>query len=148
MGTTLTWPPLRIAAGFIGLPSVLVAMACVRSLNLFPASSRQRLSLSHQAAPPKRDLALATLSRNLHRVPAARISVRGPRRASDYEGSRPSHRRPSLLPTDDVPDWRGPSTMANDSLNEARHVTTASSDALRARRMLSVMRMSRSWVFP
>jgi len=42
MGATLTWlqkprntwPPLRIAAGLIGLPAVLVAMACVRGLNL------------------------------------------------------------------------------------------------------------------
>src|SRR5262245_20604783 len=42
MGATLTclqkqrtiWRPLRIAAGLIGLPSVLVAMACVRGLNL------------------------------------------------------------------------------------------------------------------
>jgi hypothetical protein len=42
MGAALTWlqtqrtmwPPLRIGAGLIGLPTVLVAIACVRGLNL------------------------------------------------------------------------------------------------------------------
>src|SRR5215470_10398571 len=42
MGTALTWlrkertiwPPLRITAALISLPSVLVGMACIRGLNL------------------------------------------------------------------------------------------------------------------